>query len=601
MFLNEGDQGLPAFLMIDSALRAALAAPGRHAVNAFSESLDLLRFPRARIEGEIVALLEKKYAAIHVDAVVTQGPATLEIAEAYRARLWPDARILYQGTPDEVLRKLKLSPSTVGLPVQHDIVGTARLALTLRPATRRLIVVHGSGDFDRTMGAVARTQLEAIAKEVPVVYLTDASVAEFSRRIAALDRDDTVVFLVLGRDADGRTFVSRDVLKQFAEISPAPIFGLFETYLGHGAVAGMPYSFEAAGRRMGELVHQVLAAPGAVHPAVPPLRSTCIADAREVERFDISESGLPAGCEVRFRQPSLWHDYRWYVVGTLLVVALQSAMLAAILWQRRARHRAEIEVAHRRAELIRSSRLALAGELTASIAHEINQPLGAILANAGAAESMLRRGTATDAGLLQILGDIRKDDLRASEIISRVRGLISGQGTKSERTELNDIVVSVAALLRAEALRREVAVESVLAPAPLEVLADRLQLEQVLVNLCVNAMDAMADSPVDRRRLVLRTRRLNPGRVAVDVIDQGPGFDAEQLPRLFESFFTTKTHGMGLGLSIARSIVEAHGGTLDAENRVEGGAMFSFDLPVRGDDPPIETAAPILATSDVPA
>jgi signal transduction histidine kinase len=123
-----------------------------------------------------------------------------------------------------------------------------------------------------------------------------------------------------------------------------------------------------------------------------------------------------------------------------------------------------------------------------------------------------------------------------------------------------------------------------MAPAPPEVLADRVQLEQALVNLCVNAMDAMADTSVDRRRLVLRTRGLAGGHIEIYVLDNGPGISEEQLPQLFNSFFTTKTHGMGLGLSIARSIIEAHGGMLTAENRPEGGASFHFDLPVDGND-----------------
>jgi len=326
-----------------------------------------------------------------------------------------------------------------------------------------------------------------------------------------------------------------------------------------------------------------------------------MADASKLERFGMSESRLPPGCDIRFRPASLWRDYHWYVIAALLVIALQSAMLAAFFWQRRERHRAEVEVGHRRAELAQASRLALAGELTASIAHEINQPLGAILANAGAAESMLRRGLATDNRLLQILEDIRKDNLRASEIIRRVRGLVTRHEIACEPVDINEIVEDVISMLHGEAARREVTVESALSPALPAVLADRVQLEQALVNLCVNAMDAMVDIPADRRRLLLRTRGLVDGRVEVHVIDKGPGISAEQLPRLFDSFFTTKAHGMGLGLSIVRSIVEAHGGTLRAENRNNGGAMFSFDLPVSGEDASAASAARKTASSDLSA
>lgn len=331
---------------------------------------------------------------------------------------------------------------------------------------------------------------------------------------------------------------------------------------------------------MGELVQEVLALPperSLPAPAAGP--ALCMADANELERFGMSENRLPPGCEVRFRQHSLWRDYKWYVIGALLIVALQSALIATVLLQRRWRLRAEIEASHRRAELAHASRLALAGELTASIAHEINQPLGAILANAGVAERMVRRSYPNDDGLLRILGDIRRDDLRASDIIRRVRRLVTKHEINCEPADVNEIVEGVAVLLRNESSRREIAVEISLARDLPEVLADRVQLEQALVNLCVNAMDAMADTPADRRRLALRTRALADGGVELQVMDNGPGISAEQLPRLFDSFFTTKLHGMGLGLSIARSIIEAHGGTLKAENRGAGGAMFSFRLP----------------------
>jgi len=600
VIVNDADPTLPTFIALDSALRAALGAPGRHRVDVFSESLDSLRFPMAQLEDKLVALMAEKYAGMRVDAIVAIGTTSLDFAEKHRSRLWPDARILYTGVPVELLRDRQLAPATTGIPRRFDLAGTVELALRLRPETRRLIVIAGSGDFDRVMTRLARTQLEPLATRLTIEYWLDAPIDEYVRRIAKLGSDDAVLYLSIGRDAEGRTFAPREVLKELSAASSAPIYSPYETHVGHGIVAGSVYSMEDRGRRMGELVHDVLSRPlGQVLPAPGVGPSSCMADANELKRFGMSENRLPPGCEVRFRAPSLWRDYKWYVVVALLVVALQSALIVAVLLQRRWRHRAEIEASHRRAELAQASRLALAGELTATIAHEINQPLGAILANAGAAERMLRGGAPNDGGLLNILGDIRKDDLRASEIISRVRGLVTRHEIDCEPVDVNPIVEGVVTLLGGEAARREIAVETVLAPGLPVVLADRVQLEQALVNLCVNAMDAMVNTPVQGRRLVLGTRGLADGRVEIFVIDHGPGISAEQLPRLFDSFFTTKADGMGLGLSIARSIVEGHGGTLKAENRRDGGAMFSFDLPARGENRPATDAAPAKTPSDM--
>jgi PAS domain S-box-containing protein len=229
-------------------------------------------------------------------------------------------------------------------------------------------------------------------------------------------------------------------------------------------------------------------------------------------------------------------------------------------------------------KLAHASRLAAMGELTASIAHEINQPLGAILANAEAAELLLEAGPGRLDDVRRILADIRKDDLRASEVIRRMRELLRHRPLERQPLDPNEVAADVLKLLGADAARRGVAMETDLAPALPPVHGDRATLQQVLLNLLLNGMEAMVDTPASRRRLALRTARDATG-VEVAVTDSGHGLDPGTLPRLFESFFTTKRDGMGMGLSIARSIVEVHGGRIWAENRPEGGATFRFTLP----------------------
>ncbi len=229
-------------------------------------------------------------------------------------------------------------------------------------------------------------------------------------------------------------------------------------------------------------------------------------------------------------------------------------------------------------KLAHASRLAVMGELTASIAHEINQPLGAILSNADAAELLLEAGPGRLEEVRRILADIRKDDLRASQVIRRMRELLGKRPLERQPLDLNDVAAGVLQLLGADAARRGVALEIELAPGLPAVHGDRVHLQQVLLNLLLNGMEAMADTPASRRRLAVRTAPDDTG-VGVAVTDSGPGIPRERLPRLFDSFFTTKQDGMGLGLSIARSIVEAHGGRIWAQNRPDGGATFRFTVP----------------------
>jgi signal transduction histidine kinase len=581
VILNDADPTLPAFVAIDRGIRSALAAPGLHRVDVFAESLDMMRYPEALFEREMVDLLAKKYGARPIDAVVTTGVAALDFAEKHRDRLWPQARIVFMGVPPEVLHSRKLGPNTTGMPRQLDFGGVVDLALRLRPETRRLVVVSGSGDLDRRVAQVAREQIARHAQRLAIEHWEGQTLAELLRRLGRLGRDDAVLYVMISRDAEGRIYAPMSLVKSIAEATPAPVYGSFETFVGQGIVAGMVYPFEERGQRMGELVHEVLASRPA--PPPPPRLSglpTCVADARGIERHGMDADRLPPGCDVRFLAPSLWREYRWWVVGALLVMLVQAALIVGLVMQRRGRRVAEAEARKRRAELGQASRLALAGELTASIAHEINQPLGAILANAGAAEALLRRDPGANAELREILADIRKSDLRASEIIHRVRALVTTRQAEHERVDANVLVDDVLAFLRGEARRRGVAVETALAPGLPMLVADRVQLQQALVNLCVNAMEAMDGCEPNRRKLEVRTVAVDRG-VEIAVRDSGPGIANAQLPQLFDSFFTTKQNGTGLGLSITRSIVEAHGGRIVADNRAEGGASFRITLPLQ--------------------
>jgi PAS domain S-box-containing protein len=235
-----------------------------------------------------------------------------------------------------------------------------------------------------------------------------------------------------------------------------------------------------------------------------------------------------------------------------------------------ARIEAERQLAH-------ASQLALLGELTAFIAHEINQPLGAILSNAEAAQLMLNNGRREE--IRAILDDIRKDDLRASEVIRHIRNLATQRKGTLVRIDLREPVEAVMKLQARDAQRRRVEIRTDCGTEPLEVNGDRVQLEQVFFNLILNAMEAMQDAPQERRIIHVECT-LEDTSVVVAVSDQGPGIPEDQLARIFESFVTTKQNGMGLGLALVRYVAEAHGGSVTATNNFDGGATICLRLPL---------------------
>lgn len=248
---------------------------------------------------------------------------------------------------------------------------------------------------------------------------------------------------------------------------------------------------------------------------------------------------------------------------------------------------AEIRVVsqRQRQELVHASRLAVVGELTASIAHEINQPLGAILSNADAGEILLENPSPPLDEIRQILAEIRRDGLRASDVIRHVRTLVRKRVLVLEKLDANVVVTGVIALLDPEARRRRIPIADALLQKPAYLRGDRAHLEQVLINLMLNAMDAVeapgaADNvPAARPSIVVGVSYTSHGEVEFGVTDAGHGLPADRLGHLFDSFYTSKPHGMGLGLSIARSIVEAHGGRIRAENNRDAGATFRVTLP----------------------
>ena len=247
---------------------------------------------------------------------------------------------------------------------------------------------------------------------------------------------------------------------------------------------------------------------------------------------------------------------------------------------------AALELEQRQREMMRLSRAVTLGELSGALAHELNQPLMAILSNAQAALRFLDREPLDRQELREILDDIVGEDRRAGEVIRRLRQLLSAGETKRQPVDLNELIADTLHLLRSDLLVNRVTAALELDAELPSASLDRVQLQQVLINLVVNACDAMRDAPPAHRLLRIRTGFGDDGRVAkVSVIDHGCGLPPEGRDRVFESFYTTKVDGMGLGLSVCRTIVAAHGGRLWSEDNPDAGASFHFTLPLGAQAP----------------
>jgi PAS domain S-box-containing protein len=247
-----------------------------------------------------------------------------------------------------------------------------------------------------------------------------------------------------------------------------------------------------------------------------------------------------------------------------------------------ARKQAELDAQRDRAELSHLSRVALMGEMSASIAHELNQPLAGILSNAAAGQRFIDRGDVDQREIRELLGDIIADSRRASDVVRGIRGMVKKEQLERRSVDLNEVVMDALRIASGDAVLRSCQLETSLDANLPAIDGDPIQLQQVLLNLVINAFDAMQDTIPSRRKVLIATQSNGDGTVRTTVRDHGIGISEEMRERLFDPFFSTKGEGLGMGLAIVRSIVEAHGGTITAENADDGGARFQFILPANG-------------------
>jgi PAS domain S-box-containing protein len=286
--------------------------------------------------------------------------------------------------------------------------------------------------------------------------------------------------------------------------------------------------------------------------------------------------------EVQFRIRTRSGETRWIDHACLPVSDAQGKFLGVRASNRDItdRKKAELEAQQHRHELAHVTRVAAMGELTSSLAHELNQPLAAIRNYASAAQRFLSQGEPGLSRAREALEGIVRDDRRAAEVISRVRGLLKKEEPRYRPVHINNVIQEILALIRSDSVLQGLSIETEFAPGLPAVPGDPVQLQQVLLNLILNAAAAMNGVKPDLRKVVIKTEKQEDGGVRVSVRDFGAGIDEAQRDKLFEPFYTTKTGGMGMGLSISQSLIHAHGGSLWAENNPDRGATFYFTLPV---------------------
>jgi PAS domain S-box-containing protein len=331
----------PAQITIDEAFRSTLTSRVAAPVFFYTEYLDLSLFRGDEPWPELRVLLKQKYRSVKLDLVVALASRALRFAVQNRADLFPGAPMMFASVDRAAIGDLKLDDDVPGLWLNIDWAGTLDAALRLQPETRRVVLISGTSAIDRSWQAVARRQLDAerYRGRVAVEYLNDVSVDQVLQRVGALSKGTIVLFGAFSRDATGQNLIGAEVVRRVTASSRVPVYGPVETYIGGGIVGGQVVSFSTQGVRAAELAIRVL---GGDRPRPDNSGSnTYVFDWRQLQRWGLDEARLPAGSEVRFRQPSGWEQYKWPVLAGGGVVALQAALIVGLLVNRRQRRRAQ--------------------------------------------------------------------------------------------------------------------------------------------------------------------------------------------------------------------------------------------------------------------
>jgi signal transduction histidine kinase len=506
----------------------------------------------------------------------------------YRDRLFPETPVLYVGADPRNVPPGALEKNASAVGQALDIPGVFEDILRVRPATKNIVIVVGATPLERRWQQAFQKAAEPLAGRINFSYYNDLSFDQMQERVASLPPNSYIFFLMLVRDAAGVTFNTDDALRRLSAVANAPMNSIFVHQLGTGVVGGRLYQAELVGKEAADVAIRIL--HGEAASSFPPKvmeRGPPRYDWRALKRWKISEKLLPPGSTILFREPTVWERYGAWIVAGLSLCILQALLITGLVANLVKRHRAERslkraeeEARHHREQINLLGRVSLLGEMTASLAHELNQPLAAIISNASAGMRFIDRGTQDPASLREILLDMEADGHRAHEIIQNMRNTVKKGDLTRRQLDLNELVTNVAHVVRPDAVAYSCDVETSLAKDLPLIQVDPVQIQQVLVNLVSNAFDAMRQTPPGQRKVEISTAGNGDGEVRLSVRDHGTGIPTEAHDRLFEQFFTTKEQGLGMGLAIARSIVEAHGGKIGAENVPDGGARFHFTLPV---------------------
>ncbi len=581
---------LPGLAALDADLTSTLTSDSSDRIEVYREAMDLSRFGSNTYRTLLRDFLRSKYENKKIDvAIAILGPA-LDFLLSNGDTIFPGTPIVFCGVDRKEFGDRSLPPHVRGILVKREFAPTLELALNLHPQTKRVAVVAGTSEFDTRLLDQARNEFRVYEDRFAFTYLMALPLQKILAELSQQPPQTIVLFTTFFQDGAGEAFVSHDVAQRVSAAASAPVYSFTDQYLGRGIVGGSMYSFSAHGVEAAKLALRVLAGAEPSGPTMLEVQTNKVLfDWRQMQRWGISESSLPAGSEIRFRDLTVLDQYRVHILMIFAALFAQAALIGWLIYEHRRRHLAEIQSRNAMTELTYMNRRAAAGQLSASIAHEVLQPLTGIATRASAGLRWLRAETPNLEKAGTALEQIVIASHSASDIITSVRAMFRKDTSERLPVDINGIILAVLAIVRIDLQKNDVELQTQLDERVSVVEGDKIQLQQVVLNLAMNAIEAMQS--VRPRVLKVKSEQSKPEMVYVSIEDTGTGIDPSNLNRVFSALFTTKERGMGMGLSICHSIIENHNGRIWVSPGVTRGSIFQFELPTKSSKDKVGTMA----------
>src|SRR5436190_956417 len=439
-------------------------------------------------EDAYVQFLKAKYLERPISVVIAVGVSALDFMARRRQQIWPAVPVVFAAIDEATIASLTLPGNITGATMQLSLQDMVKVARVVVPGLKAVAIV-GDPLERQTFYRHFKEELPAIASHFEIIDLTNLPMVELKKRLAVLSGNTAVIYTGIYYDSEGVSYVPAELVGQIAEWANRPVVVNVSSYLNKGAIGGYIVQADPIGQQAARLALRILDGESASELPVVNVPSRLIFEWPALQRWKISEASLPPGSEVRFRDPTAWEQYRWQILAIGAALIVQAGLISWLIYEHRRRSVAEVQSRNAMMELVHLNRIATAGELSASIAHEVNQPLSGITLRASAALRWLAVESPDLEKVRTALTHIVAAGERTGDIVGSVRAMFRKEPAKQVGIDMNTLVRTVLAIVRVELQNNNVEARLELGAYLPPIKGDQVQLQQVILNLVMNGLE----------------------------------------------------------------------------------------------------------------